>query len=97
MFDVSAGDLWRTVACVYHFADTRCICPVPADNTDELLNVVPSDREDRKPGHLVELRATKFVAVLGGMIELVLDQRHELSVIALSAVIGVQGDDEVRH
>ncbi len=97
MLDVSAGNLWRAAGGVYELAHTGGICPVPANNTDELLYVMPANGEDRTPGHAVELGRAETVDALGGVVKLVLDQRHELGIATGRAVIGIERDDEVRN
>ncbi|MDX0523012.1 hypothetical protein GOL75_18535 [Sinorhizobium medicae] len=47
MGDVGAGYLWRAISGIYDRADPSCIRPIPADDADEVLYVMPADGEDR--------------------------------------------------
>ncbi|MET3588874.1 hypothetical protein ABID21_005014 [Pseudorhizobium tarimense] len=52
---------------------------------------------DERTRALAELRGAEGIDILSCVIELVLDKRHELGIATLPAVIGIQGDDEVRN
>ncbi|MBB3745009.1 hypothetical protein FHX10_004546 [Rhizobium sp. BK591] len=97
MVDESAGDRWRPAGCIHQFPNTGRIRPIPADDTNELFYVVPLDGEDRKAGHLVKLGRAECIALLGSMIQLVFQERQELSVTAVSAVLRIECDDEIRN
>ncbi len=58
--------------------------------------LVCTDDEDWAASRSAELRGAECIDVLRSVIELALDQRHELGVTTASAVIGVQRDDEIR-
>lgn len=50
-----------------------------------------------RPVWLLNFGAPNEFDVLGGVIKLVLDQRHELGITTLGAVMGIERDDEIRH
>lgn len=96
MRDLHSGDLGLLVGCIDHCADASCICAIATDNADEFFNIVTTDDEHRAAGRSAELGRAESIDILGGVIEFVLDQRHELGVSAFSAVVRVQRDDEIR-
>ncbi len=97
MLDVSAGNFGRPAGGAYQFMDAGGICPITANRANELPYVMPADGEDRAAGLAVELRGAKTVDVLGGVIELVLNQSHELGNTTGGAVVGIERDGEVRQ
>ncbi|MCY1333034.1 hypothetical protein D9M69_187420 [compost metagenome] len=78
MRDLHSGDLGFLVGRIDHGADASGICPVASDHTDEFLDIVSTDDEHRAASRAAELGRAESIDVLGGVIELVLDQRHEL-------------------
>ncbi len=97
MFDTSTGNLRWTVGCVYNFTDTGGFCPIASDDADELLDVMSPYGEHWRACALAEFRGAECIDILGGVIELVLYQSHELGIPALPAVVGIKRDDEIRH
>jgi len=97
MGDLRPGDLRRPIGRIDDRADTGCICPVATNDADELLDIMSAGGEDRPARGSTELWRAERVRLLGGVVELVLDESHELGVSATPAIIGVQGDDEIRH
>lgn len=82
MCDLHPGDLGFLVGCIDHGADAGSIGPVASDHTDELFDTVSANDEDGAAGRSAELWGAESIDVLGGVIELMLDQRHELGVSA---------------
>lgn len=94
---LSPDNLWRPVGSIDDRTDTGSICPVATNDANELLYVMPADGEDRPARAPAELGRAESIRLLGGVIELVLHERHELGIPALPAVFGVQRDDEIRY
>jgi hypothetical protein len=53
--------------------------------------------EHRHTGLFVELRRAIVIGSLGDVVKLMLNQCAELEIVALLAVVGSQGDDELRY
>lgn len=73
MGNVRSGYLRWPIGCIYDRTDAGSICPIAANDADELFDIMPADGEDRPAGRPAELGRAECIRLLGSVIELVLD------------------------
>ena len=90
------SNLRRPVRRINHFLHVFAGTVTP-DHSNEFLDVMAAKLQNRHSCLFVELRRAEFIGSLGDVVKLMLNQCAELQIVALLALVGSQGDDELRY